>query len=806
MDVATTNKDDDDSRSSLNTASLSMARQQPVEIAILSMPQAAAEAGVEAGVGTDFVLEAPSFVVDQLVECEETIAGQRHDSPNANSASIEGIVDLGMISHLVTGINEGEFISLLQKDFSHAHARGMNSPSQPNKRSSLETIAEGKYSNDNLHRDGDISGKKPGSEEHMDEEKPLLKPNRSEDSNACVVVSADPFVQTLAHVYEHLDDESIVRRGSVDRSSELSGSFRLSQSRGDNIYQTEDFHGMAVSSEAFLLSVPTARNGDAKGTNGSHYNSGDGGNDKSSDNVFVLALPEMSLPFADDGMSHANTTFRSSLASSATAMMSAAADEVFPFFEHTFAPLPSDVRNIELRVSTATAYFGDGRTSGLHSKDLDDMSEMQAVHLDVVVDRSVPMIGYVLLVSGLFALSSSGVVFDLQEGPSAEMKTLWRFILTTVVFFFLAAKSFKREEFARFSLVDACVWMPLAGINYAFMCTAFVVALELTTLVNAFILANLASLIIIGCKFVMGHQVLLFEGIGALVGFAGALICTSAPADSDDSGAPSDGHLAMLGNIIAFLASVSTAMYLTLAKKLRPKVDIFLFMFILFTISSTSLFVYMKFAGQPVEMSFHPNVGLFGWMNPELDRLPLELYSAIVCNVVGTAGYIAIMKYFDPVVVSMVMLMEPIVASFMGAAVGVSSLPGWITWAGDAVVVLGSAMVISSGAKKTESIDATDALHNFEREVDSIRGSTSTKTSFTLKSSLLSSPLVRSSLIRNGKYSGGLTKSPLMRYPRLVNNQVGKDVEMVEEAVFQSVKDKARSISIGGSGHRVVWN
>lgn len=304
----------------------------------------------------------------------------------------------------------------------------------------------------------------------------------------------------------------------------------------------------------------------------------------------------------------------------------------------------------------------------------------------------------------------------------------------------------------------------------------------------------------------MGHQVLLFEGIGALVGFAGALICASAPADSDDSGAPSDGHLAMLGNIIAFLASVSTAMYLTLAKKLRPKVDIFLFMFILFTLSSISLFVYMKLVGQPVEMSFHPDVGIFGWINPELDRLPLELYSAIICNVVGTAGYIAIMKYFDPVVVSMVMLMEPIVASFMGAAVGVSSLPGWITWAGDAVVVLGSVMVISSGAKKTESIDATDALHNFEREVDSIRGSTSTKTSLTLKSSLLSSPLVRSSLIRNGKYSGGLTKSPLMRYPRLVNDHVGKDVEMVEEAVFQSVKDKARSISIGGSGHRVVWN
>ena len=66
-------------------------------------------------------------------------------------------------------------------------------------------------------------------------------------------------------------------------------------------------------------------------------------------------------------------------------------------------------------------------------------------------------------------------------------------------------------------------------------------------------------------------------------------------------------------------------------------------------------------------------------------------------------GYIAILKYFDAVVVSMVMLLEPIsayafaycvlcldliltglsvytVATFIGLAVGVDTLPGWVTW------------------------------------------------------------------------------------------------------------------------------
>ena len=75
---------------------------------------------------------------------------------------------------------------------------------------------------------------------------------------------------------------------------------------------------------------------------------------------------------------------------------------------------------------------------------------------------------------------------------------------------------------------------------------------------------------------------------------------------------------------------------------------------------------------------------------------------------------IAIMKYFDAVVVSMVMLTEPIVATLIGLAVGVSELPRWVstlvviemlffplgvlqlffcelqkTWAGDAVVMAG---------------------------------------------------------------------------------------------------------------------
>ena len=65
----------------------------------------------------------------------------------------------------------------------------------------------------------------------------------------------------------------------------------------------------------------------------------------------------------------------------------------------------------------------------------------------------------------------------------------------------------------------------------------------------------------------------------------------------------------------------------------------------------------------------------------------------------------------------MVMLMEPIVASVMGSIAGVSSLPSLMTWAGDGVVMVGSILVILSGSKKTETIDATLALKKVNEEL-----------------------------------------------------------------------------------------
>ena len=144
--------------------------------------------------------------------------------------------------------------------------------------------------------------------------------------------------------------------------------------------------------------------------------------------------------------------------------------------EHVFDPLPTDVQHVDLRVSICPSQMKGGDFQG-------------EVHLDVVVDRQVPIIGYVILVCGLLALSSIGAALELQQGvvtPKMKILILWRLISTAILFACLAGKRLNKQELARFTWFQLLPEMPLAAVNYAAMNATFAVALEMTSLVNAF--------------------------------------------------------------------------------------------------------------------------------------------------------------------------------------------------------------------------------------------------------------------------------------------------------------------------------
>jgi drug/metabolite transporter (DMT)-like permease len=351
-------------------------------------------------------------------------------------------------------------------------------------------------------------------------------------------------------------------------------------------------------------------------------------------------------------------------------------------------------------------------------------NDTETIRLDVVVKRQVPVIGYILLIGGLLALSSVGTALNVQQNVSPIMKSFWRYTSTWIVLLPLTIRSLQHSHNGSgYIILSPVQWICffVCALCYAFMTSAFVSALAYTTLANAFVLSNLAPLFIIVGRTVLGYSVLYMEGIGAMIGFMGGTICTldQTPTVNGD-GIVKDHPKALFGDCLAVMASAAVAIYLLMAKKLRPHIELFVFTFLLMFTSSIIVLIYMILTKEPMSFSNHIDYGLWGWTNWQWNRLPLELYLAIVCNIMGTTGYIAVMKYFEPIVVSTVMLSEPVLGALMAALVGSDPLPGLQTWIGNLVVAFGIFLVVWSGARSTETIDATKALLQVNNNSDNL--------------------------------------------------------------------------------------
>mmetsp|Transcript_25651 Transcript_25651/g.60714 ORF Transcript_25651/g.60714 Transcript_25651/m.60714 type:complete len:841 (-) Transcript_25651:174-2696(-) len=682
-----------------------------VELATLILPKEAAEDGLEVGDGAKVVLEAEQSTVDNIIDS------------SAPDARVTAVVDLEVLGALV-GENDME---ALIADLRH------------------DEEDDGVDQNDEASNAGTSyhSGARRRGDSIEDERQSLVSiSSRSTKSPVAVydrvTLEADPFIETLAEslaetehderaslvaptlptIFESKSDMDLAAQEFAETTAAAAAAATTTASENDrdaNIVQDaaatkmdDDNH---FAHDAFLLNIPTeSADGDVK-------------------DHFVLALPEIR---ADSDESVASTISQHSQ------------EEQFPILQRAWTflsedlHLPSDIVSIQLEAHLDVAPVDDagtvtGTVAGTIAGSLkaepsvvassiggDTFTVRQAaeLNLEVVVKREVPVVGYLILISGLVALSSVGAALDLQTGPSALMKTLWRFIATSSVLSPLVVKSFYTDGLPDLTRRQLLM-LPCAAAAYTYMVAAFVVALEMTTLANAFVLSNMTSLVIIFGRSVLGLPVLKMEGAGAVIGFTGAAVCAQAaippPSESDigvleTTSTTDDATEAMIGNVIAFSASFGTAIYLIFAKSLRTSMDIFVFMFSIMSIGALCTILYMLASGEVISWDMHPDHGLFGWLRWELDRLPLELFMAIVCNCIGTTGYIAVMKYFEPIVPASAMLMEPVVGSLLGVLARTSAMPGLQTWIGDAIVAGGTFLVIYSGAKKTEKIDATEAL------------------------------------------------------------------------------------------------
>ncbi|CAI5732633.1 unnamed protein product [Hyaloperonospora brassicae] len=333
----------------------------------------------------------------------------------------------------------------------------------------------------------------------------------------------------------------------------------------------------------------------------------------------------------------------------------------------------------------------------------------ESLEVTVVVKRKAPIIGYVLLLSSLFTISSVGVALDMVDDVvTPVIRIFWRNMATSMVTFPFAMMVLFRGSRGPGDQHWKTLVPPIivAGMAYAFFLGSFVAALSITSVGHATLFNNAHSTLLVFWKLAQRKPVARSEALGAAIGVVGGGIA----AMDTSGGGPNIVSPTAAGDLVALAGAAGGALYFTLAKKVRPHMHLLVFLWGLTATSAITLLVYMLASGHELSLSTDPYNGIFGWLTPSVNRLLVVLYLVFVCDCIGTMGYIGVMKYFDPIVVSVVCLMEPIVATVQGIVMGVDAVPGLRTFVGAALVIGGTFLVLQSQSRKTEEVDATEAV------------------------------------------------------------------------------------------------
>lgn len=194
----------------------------------------------------------------------------------------------------------------------------------------------------------------------------------------------------------------------------------------------------------------------------------------------------------------------------------------------------------------------------------------------------------------------------------------------------------------------------------------------------------------------------------AVIGFIGAVVLCAA-----ELRAPSDATQArnpLVGVIVGAVGGVGGALYVSAAKRAKAVPPTRL---LLFANAGAVLFTFLIVLGQSrdsVRKPLDPEHGIFGW-SARGNRAD-SIFLSLVVDGVGILGVLLALRFVDPLVVTVSLQLEPIMAAVVDAVVGVGTLSSMsrTTYIGSSIVLTSCAIVVSTNAKSKDDIDASEAL------------------------------------------------------------------------------------------------
>jgi len=311
-----------------------------------------------------------------------------------------------------------------------------------------------------------------------------------------------------------------------------------------------------------------------------------------------------------------------------------------------------------------------------------------------VAHGKVPWYAWALLGLALVAVSSGGTLFELID-EAAERETgsevpplllaSWRLQATSLVLFpgfIWQWKSTDSSVRSSFMEQKTLLILGASGVFLSLHLGTWLMSLKLTTLTHSLLFVTAHPLVIVFGLWVMGKSVERGKVLGVIVGFTGAAIAII--------GGGEESGVSLLGNFLAFLGAITYVGYLFAGRFLRTWMPIFLYAFPVTFFSAVLLVLWSLLVEQTSITGFEIS-SILGWSS--IVWLPFIILLAFGPGLIGHTGLNTCLRWMPPLIVSVVMIAEPVIGSIMGWALGVEDIPGEWTWIGGILMITGVTMV-----------------------------------------------------------------------------------------------------------------
>jgi len=280
------------------------------------------------------------------------------------------------------------------------------------------------------------------------------------------------------------------------------------------------------------------------------------------------------------------------------------------------------------------------------------------------------------------------------------------------------------------------VWLNIsaAAVCHAAGLSLMAAAFALTTFTQVLVFSSAAPLFVVLLRIVQRIPISGLEWTGTILAVAAAMVAPFTSDDDDDvvmqaviMGAPaanatgaaetssgmaiiegldkdtagrSVGNM-ILGDVLACLCAALDAAYYVFAKQVRNQVPLSVFFLLLFSLGAAGLAVAAVAAGEV--RIFADLRQLIGWAAPTKHLYLTVLTAGAELGAMG--NFVFVLKYVRPLTVTVVVLLQPVVATVQGLVLGTMAMPGLLSVASNGVMLAGVGLVAAGGRENVEEVN-----------------------------------------------------------------------------------------------------